>query len=157
MDNQTSFLFEDLDIRISKISNNKEEIKGSNEDRNISSRDGKPKSQNSSKDPNTVTEITTQGAKEKRKQYQEGYSKIDGKVMKIFIKTQIGKFQCTKCEKQYTQQSVVRLHYIRDHTDKVYSCTQCLYKSKGQYDLQNAGIQTMILKTPPLMTTHLHK
>ena len=69
MDNQTSFLFEDLDIRISKISNNKEEIKGSNEDRNISSCNGKPKPQNSSKDPNTVTEITTHGAKEKRKQF----------------------------------------------------------------------------------------
>ena len=138
MDNQTPFLFEDLDIRITKISNVEEEIKGSNEDRNISSCDWKSKPRNSSKDRNTATEITTQDTQEKRLNYKEtGYSKIDGKVMKVFNKTESGKFQCTECEKQYTKHTILRIHYIRDHTDKVYSCTQCLYKSKGQYDLQN--------------------
>ena len=134
MDNQTSFLFEDLDIRISKISNNEEEIKGSNEDRNISSCDWKSKPRNSSKDRNTATEITTQDTqkKKRKKRYKEGYSKIDGKVMKVFNKTQNGKFQCTECEKEYTQHSVVRLHYIREHTDKVYSCTHCPYKNKAK-------------------------
>ena len=179
MENQTPFLFQDLDIRISKISNGEEEIK--EEDKNISTCDwvSNRNLQNSSKehstDPNNATETKTQFdhlnsqskfladnnamdmdddarslksviksnadhqdlQTEKRKQKKKvGHMKNDWKVSKVCIKTQIGKFQCKECEKQFSHYEAVRNHYNTKHTDKVYNCTHCPFMSKRYYGLK---------------------
>ena len=139
MENQTPFLFEDLDIRISKISSSDEEIKSSKEENNISS-GSDPKTEITKQDyinsqskllaDNNALDDDKDLQTEKRKLRKVGHMNIGGKFIKAFDKTKLGKFQCTECDAQFKQYCSIRQHYVSEHTDTVFSCTDCPYTTK---------------------------
>ena len=53
-----------------------------------------------------------------------------------YFKTQNGKLQCIKCDKQYTMSSHVSRHYLRAHNDKDNSCSFCPYVAYDEYRLK---------------------
>ena len=159
MENQTPLLFEDLDIRISKISNGEEEIK--EEDKNISSCDLESNRKQNKKvghKKNYITKHTDKvyscthcpfksksGLKyhfklkhlnnDSKDYLNDGNSSLQmvERVSKVEFDSNM-QFQCTECGKQYTTVIAVKTHYKREHIDKVYNCDQCPYiaKDKGR-------------------------
>ena len=144
MENQTPFLFENLDIRISKISNGEEEIKVSNEDRNISSCDSKSKPQRAREHIDKVynCDQCTFIAKDKlrlkehhdtthsKKKYREYTCDYCEKVFKhehpkaVRHAKRPHDHKCEKCDKAFIYRNQLKKHIKANHP-RSHKCEKC--------------------------------
>ena len=144
MENQTPFLFENLDIRISKISNGEEEIKVSNEDRNISSCNSKSKPQRAREHIDKVynCDQCTFIAKDKlrlkehhdtthsKKKYREYTCDYCEKVFKhehpkaIRHAKRPHDHKCEKCDKAFIYSNQLKKHIKATHP-RSHKCEKC--------------------------------
>ena len=144
MENQTPFLFENLDIRISKISNGEEEIKVSNEDRNISSCNSKSKPQRAREHIDKVynCDQCTFIAKDKlrlkehhdtthsKKKYREYTCDYCEKVFKhehpkaVRHAKRPHDHKCEKCDKAFIYSNQLKKHIKANHP-RSHKCEKC--------------------------------
>ena len=146
------FIAENVDIRIIKISNGEEgpisSDKGDTEivmrlDQTDSQSDDDDENSSSNADNNSIENensslivLNKSPVKMKKKERKKaGYRLINGEMRKVYSKTENGQFQCAECEKQYNTTNVVRLHYTKEHTNRVFNCNHCPFISKTKYGL----------------------